>query len=202
MLKLSKFSRNHFGEVIGKRVPVYLSSFVVWFATGIWHGASWNFIAWGLGNWLVIMVSQELEPLYKKFHDRFHVNGKFGFRMFQVVRTVLLMSCLRLFDCYRDVPLTFRMFGSMFSAGNWNILWDGSLLNIGLTVTDYFILLCGLLLLIAVSLLQRTGSVREKIASLPYWGKFILWYGLFLVVLLMGAYGIGYDSSQFIYNQF
>lgn len=202
MLKLSKFSRNHFGEFIGKRVPVYLSSFVVWFATGIWHGASWNFIAWGLGNWLVIMASQELEPLYKKFHNRFHVEGKFGFRLFQVVRTVLLMSCLRLFDCYRDVPLTFRMFGSMFTAGNWNILWNGSLLNIGLTVTDYCILLCGLVLLIAVSLLQRSGSVREKIAGLPFWGRFLLWYGLFLTVLLMGAYGIGYDSSQFIYNQF
>lgn len=202
MLKLSKFSRSHFGEVIGKRVPVYLSSFVVWFATGIWHGASWNFIAWGLGNWLVIMVSQELEPLYQKFHARFQVKERFGFRLFQVVRTVLLMSCLLLFDCYRDVPLTFRMFGSMFSVGNWDVLWNGSLLNIGLTVTDYCILVCTLILLIAVSLLQRSGSVRVKIAGLPYWGRFILWYGLFLIVLLMGAYGIGYDSSQFIYNQF
>lgn len=202
MLKLSKFSRNHFGEVIGKRVPVYLSSFVVWFATGIWHGASWNFIVWGLGNWLVIMVSQELEPLYKRFHDRFNVRGRFAFRLFQVVRTVLLMSCLRLFDCYRDVPLTFRMFGSMFSEGNWSILWNGALLNIGLSAVDYCVLLGGLVILITVSLLQRSGSVRGKIAGLPYWGRFALWYGLFLVVLLMGAYGVGYDSSQFIYNQF
>jgi len=29
-----------------------------------------------------------------------------------------------------------------------------------------------------------------------------IWYGLFLVVLLFGAYGVGYDASQFIYNQF
>lgn len=202
ILKLSKFSRNRLGEVIGKRVPVYLSSFAVWFATGIWHGASWNFIAWGLGNWLVIMVSQELEPLYKRFHGRFHVGGRFAFRLFQVARTVLLMSCLRLFDCYRDVPLTFRMFGSMFSEGNWSVLWNGALLDIGLSAVDYGILLCGLVILIAVSLLQRTGSVREKIGRLPYWGKFALWYGLFLAVLLMGAYGVGYDSSQFIYNQF
>lgn len=202
MLKLSKFSRNHFGEVIGKRVPVYLSSFVVWFATGIWHGASWNFIVWGLGNWLVIMVSQELDPLYEKFHGRFHVKDRFAFRLFQVVRTVLLMSCLRLFDCYRDVPLTFRMFGSMFSRGNWSILWNGALLDIGLSAVDYLVLLAGLILLIMVSLLQRRGSVREKIAGLPYWGRFALWYGLFLAVLLAGAYGVGYDSSQFIYNQF
>ncbi len=34
MLKFSRFSRAHFGEQIGKRMPVYLSSFAVWFATG------------------------------------------------------------------------------------------------------------------------------------------------------------------------
>ncbi len=202
MLKFSKFARTHFGEIIGKRMPVYLSSFVVWFATGIWHGASWNFIVWGLANWVVIMVSQELEPLYLRFHQRFSVGGKLWFRAFQVIRTVLLMSCLRTFDCYRDVPLTFRMFGTLFTTGNWHILWDGSLLNIGLGMLDYGILLFGFLVLVFVSLLQRSGSVREKIAAKPYPLRFVIWYGLFLVVLLMGAYGIGYDASQFIYNQF
>lgn len=221
MLKFSKFSREHFGEVIGKRMPVYLSSFAVWLATGIWHGASWNFVVWGLGNWVVIMISQELMPLYQKFHEK--VNGavnrnraaggeleKGGFRLenngfyrlFQILRTILLMSCLRSFDCYRDVPLTFRMFGSMFTGGNWHILWDGSLLGLGLAPVDYWVLAVGTALLIAVSLIQRRGSVREKIAAKPYPVRFVIWYGLFLTVLLMGAYGIGYDASQFIYNQF
>lgn len=202
MLKLSKFSRRHLGDVIGKRIPVYLSSFAVWLATGIWHGASWNFVVWGLGNWVVIMVSQELEPLYQKFHGRFHLEGNRGYQLFQVVRTIFLMSCLRTFDCYRDVPLTFRMFGTMFTEWNWHILWDGSLLNIGLGVADYVILAAGMCILILVSMVQRTGKVRDKIAGRPYAVRFILWYGLFLVTLLVGIYGIGYDASQFIYNQF
>ncbi len=202
MLKISKVSRKYLGNCIGKRVPVYLSSFAVWLATGIWHGASWNFIVWGLGNWAVIMISQELEPLYRRFHAHFHVEDKIGFRIFQIVRTVLLMSCLRTFDCYRDVPLTFRMFGTMFTARNWNILWDGSLLGLGLQLTDYLVLLAGTVLIFAVSMLQRSGSVREKIEAKPYPVRFAVWYGLFLIVLLMGVYGIGYDASQFIYNQF
>lgn len=202
MLKLSKFSREHFGETIGKRIPVYLSSFAVWLATGIWHGASWNFVVWGLGNWVVIMVSQEMEPLYRKFHDKFHLGKKRGYQLFQIIRTILLMSCLRTFDCYRDVPLTFKMFGTMFTAGNWNILWNGSLLQLGMSITDYVILAVGMMMLIAVSMLQRTGSVRQKIAAKPYVLRVVVWYGLFLAVLLMGAYGIGYDASQFIYNQF
>ena len=202
MLKFSRFARAHFGECIGKRAPVYLSSFAVWLATGIWHGASWNFVVWGLGNWVILMVSQELEPLYARFHGRFRVQGSWWFKLFQVVRTVLLMSCLRTFDCYRDVPLTFRMFGTLFTEGNWHILWDGSLLGLGLSVVDYGVLLAGLALLVTVSLLQRSGSVRDRIAAKPYPVRFLVWYGLFLAVLLAGAYGIGYDASQFIYNQF
>ncbi len=203
MLKFSKFARAHFGEAIGKRLPIYLSSFTVWFATGIWHGASWNFIVWGLGNFVVIMISQELEPFYRWFHAKFpKIKDTFGFRLFQVIRTILLMSALRTFDCYRDVPLTFKMFGSLLTARNWNILWDGSLMNLGLSGLDYIILLCGLILLVTVSLVQRKGSVRAQIAAKPYPVRFALWYGLFLIVILMGAYGVGYDASQFIYNQF
>ena len=58
------------------------------------------------------------------------------------------------------------------------------------------------LLLLGVSLIQRGGSVRERIAARPYPVRFVCWFGLFLLVLLWGAYGIGYDASQFIYNQF
>ena len=202
MLKFSKFSRAHFGEAVGKRLPVYLSSFLVWFATGIWHGASWNFIVWGLGNWVVIMISQELEPLYRRFHSRFQVKDKWLFQLFQIVRTFLIMSSLRTFDCYRDVPLTFRMFGTIFTKGNWNILFNGALLQLGLTTADYIILLLGVVILIVVSLVQRSGSVREKLQKKPYPVRYVLFLLLFVVILVFGAYGNGYDASQFIYNQF
>ena len=202
MLRLSKLSRAKLGDKLGKRLPVYISSFTVWLATGLWHGAGWNFIIWGLANWAIIMVSQELEPLYTRFHRRFPVTGKRWFKLIQVGRTVLIMSCLRLFDCYKDVPLTFKMFVSMFTARNWAILFDGSLLALGLSPLDYAILTAGLLLLITVSLAQRHGSVRGMIAAKPYPLRFILWFGLFLMVRFMGAYGIGYDESQFIYHQF
>ena len=88
----------------------------------------------------------------------------------------------------------------MFTARNWHILWDGSLLQLGLTITDYGVLAAATLLVFGVSLAQRSGSVREKLHAFPYPVRFVAWYGLFLAVLLLGAYGIGYDASQFIYN--
>ena len=204
MLKLSKWSRDHLGPAVGKRVTVYLSSFVVWLTTGIWHGAAWNFIVWGLANWVVIMVSQELEPLYAKFHAKTHLKGKAPYEGFQIVRTILLMSMIRMFDCYQDVPLTFKMVGSMFTEFNWGVLFDGSLLNIGLSVADYGVLAVGLLIVLSVSIFKYRGnhpSVRDALYrhSMLFYSVMAL---LILVILIFGAYGIGFDSSQFIYNQF
>ena len=202
MMKLSKKSRARLGNNLGKRVPVYLSSFIVWFTTGIWHGASWNFIVWGLGNFVVIMISQELEPFYRWFHAKVRVNGTFGWRLFQISRTVLIMSSLRMFDCYRDVPLTFKMFFSIFTKSSLSQFNAQAFLDMGLLRADYIVVFIGMLILIAVSLLQRTGSVREKIASFAAPARFVIWYGLFLATVIFGAYGIGYSASQFIYNQF
>lgn len=166
--KITKFSRKHFGEYAGSRIPVYLASFLTWFATGIWHGASWNFIVWGLLNWLILMFSEEIEPLCVKFHEKRHWNEKSLYKIFQILRTFLLVSCLNLFDCYSTVSETMYAFMSMFTVHNFNILTDGSLLNIGLKVSDYAVLLIGAILMLYVSLIQRNGSVRERIAAKPY----------------------------------
>lgn len=202
MQKFTKFSRRTLGEAVGRRLPMYLSSFVVWFATGIWHGASWNFIVWGLANWLILMVSEEFEPLYAKFHKRFAFAETRGYQVFQIGRTFLLICALNIFDCYASLAETFLAFVSLFTVANFSILWDGSLLNLGLTALDYGILAAGVVILLLVSLSQRNGHVRDKIAKYPYPVRFAVWYGLFLIVLLTGAYGIGYDASQFIYNRF
>lgn len=202
MQEFSRFSRKHFGEVVGRRLPVYVSSFVVWSATGIWHGASWNFIVWGIANFVVLMVSEELEPLYGRFHERFSVDGRLSYKIFQVGRTFLLICCLNLFDCYTKVSDTFRMFGSILTASNWKVLWDGSLLSLGMSGLDYGIVAAGCGLMLLVSLWQREGSVRGMIARQPYGMRAAVWCGLFLLIVLMGSYGIGYDASQFIYNRF
>ncbi len=202
MLNLSKKCRKLFGDAIGKRIPVYIATIVVWFTTGIWHGAAWNFVVWGLLNCLVILVSQECTPLYQRFHNRFNVQHTFWYRLFQVARTFWLMSFLRTLDCYRDVPTTFRMYASVFTKWNYGKLFGGELLKLGLTVSDYIVLVLAVLLVLYVSLKSRSASFREQLAAKPFAVRYLSYFVLIVSILVFGAYGVGYDASQFIYSQF
>lgn len=202
MLTLSKKSRAAFGDAVGKRIPVYIATIVVWFTTGIWHGAAWNFVVWGLLNCLVILVSQECIPLYNKFHDRFHVGHTFWYQLFQMGRTFWLMAFLRTFDCYRNVPTTFRMYGTILTKWNFNELFQGGLMQLGLSLSDYIVVALGAGLILGVSLAQRSGSIRDKLAQRPLLIRYAACFTLFLAILILGAYGVGYDASQFIYSQF
>lgn len=45
----------------GSRVPVVrniMNLFVVWLLTGLWHGASWSFVAWGLGYFILLVIEK------------------------------------------------------------------------------------------------------------------------------------------------
>ena len=203
LMDFSKKVKNRFGTGAAKRVSVYTATIVTWFVTGIWHGASWNFIMWGLMNGFVIIISQEFDPLYQKFHARFPgLKANLCYGIFEMVRTFLLMSCLRLFDCYRDVKEAFSMFFSMFMKANPKVLFDGSLMQLGLTVSDYVILLTGTILLFTVSILQEKHPVRDRLYEKPAILRYCIHFLLVFAVLVFGMYGVGFDSNQFIYNQF
>ena len=202
MQKFSKFVRNHFGQKLGRRLPVYISSFVVWFMTGIWHGASWNFIVWGLMNFLILMISEELEPLYERFHNKFKFSRKLPYRIFMILRTFILICFLNMFDVCKSVGDTFRAVFTIFSpAGRSNP--EGGLLGLGLNVSDYVVLFIAILIVFLVSLYKsQHGSIRKAITDMARPAKYVLWFLLFVAILIFGTYGIGYDASQFIYNQF
>lgn len=205
MQKLSKWSRAKLGNSLGKRVPVYLATIITWFTTGLWHGASWNFIVWGLLNCLVILVSQELSPLYAKFHKRFPaLNGSYAYTLFCRTRTFLLMGLIRILDCYRDVPLTFKCVGTMFyDFSSWRELFSGGVFNLGVGLKEYIVVGLAILAVCIVSKFQVAEgvSLRHKIAQSPAL-TFTCIFILTVVIILFGSYGIGFDASGFIYNQF
>lgn len=202
ILKLHQKCRGRFGT-FGKRISVHVCSLALWFVTGLWHGASWNFIVWGLANGVVIIISEEMKPLYARFHARFpRLAGSRGWDAVQVLRTFWLMSAIRVLDVYRDVPLTFRQLGTVLTVPNFRALWDGSFLALGLDAADWTVAAAGAAAMLICSLLGRKEPVRMRLVRRGanwVWGGCVL---LALLTLVFGVYGVGYDVSQFIYNQF
>ena len=202
MRKLSKWGRAQMGN-FGKRLPVYVASIATWFVTGIWHGLSANFVVWGMLNCFVIVVSEELVPLYEKFHNRFHLKEKKWYGGFEIFRMFWLMNLIRACDLFPNVGDYFRRMGSLFTTFNFNILWDGTMMNLGLSGLDYIILAAAVAMMFCVSVSEeKNGSVREQLWQKPAMLRWTVFFGLFLIIVLMGSYGIGYDASNFIYNQF
>lgn len=201
MRRLSTAARKRFPR-FGKRLPVYVATIATWLATGIWHGFAPNFVVWGMINCAIIIASEELTPLYEKFHARFGWKEKGWYSCFEMVRMFVLMNLIRACDLFPNVGEYFRKIGSIFTTFNYHILWDGTLMKLGLTGLDYGIIAAGCVVLFSVSLMQEKGGVRERLWNGPVWVRYALTFGLLLAVLLMGSYGIGYDASNFIYNQF
>lgn len=203
MIRLTTKCQKRFGKAVAKRVSVYIVTMVTWFATGIWHGASWNFVVWGLLNGAVLLISRELEPLYRKFHGRFpRLVATKGYAVFQMLRTFLLMGCLQIFDYYSDVRTAIRMFFSMFTKFHISDLTLSGLLELDVTAAQYGIVGIGCVTMLAVSIVSIKGSVREQLEKKSFIVRYLVMLALFVAVVLFGSYGYGYDSSQFIYNQF
>ena len=206
-MSLSSWFRDYVYIPLGgsrvKRPRALLNIAIVWMLTGLWHGADWNFVMWGIMNGVIILISQELEPLYARFHKQFPSLGqRKGYQAFQIVRTFFLMGSLRMFDCYGDVPLSFSMFFSMFRDFDLRALTVNEFLDLGLNIPQYVIVFAGTVLMFAASVIGRKESVREQLSRKPYVVRYAAVAALFLAVVLFGSYGVGYDAAQFIYNQF
>ena len=75
-------------------------------------------------------------------------------------------------------------------------------MKLGLDIADIVIIICGIAVMYAVSKISaKKGSVREALYERPVLSAFLT-CALLICVIMLGNYGIGYDASQFIYDQF
>ena len=89
----------------------------------------------------------------------------------------------------------------MFTFNGTGDLLGGGIFQLGLSPADFVIIAFGVLVVFVVSKTSATRSVRERLYERPILSA-VLFGVLFIVTVTFGAYGVGYDASQFIYNQF
>ena len=54
----------------------YVNMLAVFFISGLWHGANWHFVAWGVINGVLVVAGQVLRPLKTKVYRAMHVDEK------------------------------------------------------------------------------------------------------------------------------
>lgn len=201
---LNKSFRKKFGKKRGKQFAVFTAMFVLWLTVGIWHGGDWKFvIGSGLLHWFYIVMEELLAPPFARFMARLHIDAEGRFvALVRMFRTFFFVCVGDLFFRAPSAGDAFSMLKGAVGAGNVSVLWDGSLLRLGLDGIEMAVAFVSLLVLWVVSLLQRDGQVRDRIAKKPLPLRWALWYALLFAVILLGCYGPGYSASEFIYQGF
>ncbi|MEG2145760.1 MAG: MBOAT family O-acyltransferase, partial [Lachnospiraceae bacterium] len=129
MNRFGKKTKKIFGKKTGRVIPVALANVVVFLIVGVWHGAAWKYIAYGLYNGLIIAISNLIAPLYKKGFAISHINEKSRiWKLFQILRTFILVNISWYFDMAVSLTAAFVMMKNTVKNFTFSTLTDGSLL--------------------------------------------------------------------------
>lgn len=202
---LGKWARKHFGVTFGKKVPAFLSMFIVYFLVGFWHGPSWKYIAYGIWNGIFIMTGILFAEGYQKAlaFVKMPIESD-GWKIFQMVRTFLLVSFGRFFSRADRLKTACSMFISCFkNTRDLSFIVDGSLLKLGLNNANWILLVIAIMILFFVDLThERNISIRDVIDRQHIIFRWLIYIVAVLSILIFGIYGPEYNAASFVYEQF
>ena len=160
--------------------------FVVWFLTGFWHGAAWNFIAWGLFFGVLLII--EKFWLYK-YLDKSKVVGHVYTLLAAVLSFVLFNAT--------DFGEAFTYIGGMFGAGGIPLATEEILYYIRSYAVIFIIAFVGATPVVKNTAMKLSESKRFGVVMNVLEPLFII-----AVFLVISAYLVDGSFSPFLYFRF
>ena len=209
-LKKSRFGATPTGAHIAKVLTTSFTSLIVFTLVGVWHGANWKYVGFGLWNGGIIMLSTILEPVFESWTQKLKIHTEnFFFRLFQILRTFIVVLIGYVFDIAPDLTSSLITLKRMVLDQNWaegiaqiqalDIGWQG------FDNLDWVLLgICTVFILI-VSLIQERHNdttIRELLDRKPFVLRFAVIVAGIMLVLVFGMYGPGFSAAEFVYMQF
>lgn len=194
-MKLNMKVRKMKSKYISRFIITAFPLFFVWFFNGMWHGASFKYILYGLYYYVFMMIGILLEPVFKKIISIFKINTNvWSYKFFQAIRTILIV-CFGMFLFRVD---SFSQMNTMIH----NKL-SASLFCLGLKKMDFALLAVGILVMLVVGILGELNiNIRKELEKQNLLFKWMIYYLIIFSVIIFGIYGKGYDASSFIYGGF
>ena len=196
-IKARKVVGNHYGPLISGSIAL----FAVWFLNGLWHGAGYTFLFFGMYHFVLIVLGNFASPLIIKICEKLHINREnIVYRIIQSLKLTFLVIIGELFFRANTMTDAFAMFTRIFSKFN---LKGTNFLGLGLDIYDYIVLFISLIFIFIIGLLKEKGvDVREKLDGKKTWAKWAILYIFILAIIIFGAYGPGYVPVDPIYADF
>ena len=199
---LGKKARNRFGKQFGRTLPIALGNLLVFFLVGVWHGASWNYIVWGLFYGILIAVSGMMKPLFDTLNRRLHIPTRSKlFQLFQILRTfwITCIGCV-IFRAESLSAITGMLGKCLQFTFPENL--RSELLSFGLNKMNWVALALSLLILLIVDLMQERFEVGPWLEKRSFVIRYAVYGAGAAMILVLGMYGAGIDSNSFVYMQF
>ena len=185
-------------------VRKYINTMITFMVSGLWHGASWNFLIWGSLHGGYQVIGSITKPYRDKIKAFLKINTECAsYRLLQGLITFGLVCLGWIFFRASSITVAVEMIRSIFSTFNPWIFVDGSLFALGLDAPDLVVLFISILLIFFVDRVhEQKQSIREKLMGQNIIFRWTFIYALIFALIIFGIYGSGYDASQFIYFQF
>jgi len=204
MKKLTMNARKKLGNHYGPLLAGSIALFCVWICNGLWHGSGWNYIFFGLYHFFLILSGSILEPTIRRITDALHIKrDSKGYHLLQIGKTTIFVIIGELFFRANGLTAGLAMFKKILTEFSLSSFVDGTLLNLGMDLYDYVVVLLAVLLVLAMSILKEKGiSIRDMVASKPIYVRWAIYYSIIMLIIIFGAYGEGYAPIDPIYANF
>lgn len=204
--ELGKTCRNKFGKKLGKKISTWCALMITWILIGTWHGTGFNYI-FGVGIYMgvIIIFSEMIEPFSKRIKSKLGIeDNSIIWTSFQRVRTFMLFAVGLSFFRAKDFADGILLWKALFKVFNPEIIWDGAILQLGLSKYNMIVLIgaCIIMILAYIISYKQQKSIREIVASRNLIIRWCLYWAIIMIVLVFGVYGPEYDASSFIYGAF
>ncbi len=183
----------------------YRNILITFGISGLWHGADWTYVIWGLLNGVYQIIEKEIRPFIQKLNIKCHTKtDSFGYKFVRMLLVFILVDLTWIFFRSDSLYQAIHYIQRMLYYQDWWSFYNMSIYNLGLDVREMNILFVGTVLLFLVDLLQYKKQMSISVFLKNQWIGF-RWMVLLILLfscVVFGCYGPGFNSEQFIYFQF